>query len=92
MKEKFKDISVDKDTLIIDSMEVNIETHEAIYQKWHWDGIHGDSIIFCNEDIDELSEEQIKNQVKNTKLFNTNSQITFIKGEKYTFVNFNFTI
>lgn len=91
MNEKFKNLSVDEDTQIIASFETKIETYDVMYQKWYWGGIHAESIIFCNEDVAELNEEQIKNQVaKNTALLKDDSEMTFKKGEHYTFVNFNF--
>jgi len=91
MTEKFKNLPIDKDTLIIFSIETKLEPYDAVYQKWHWDGIDGESIIFFNEDIADLSEAQIKNEVaENTALLKENSQITYKKGDTYTFVNFNF--
>lgn len=91
MKEKFKDLPVEKDTQIISSIEANIEDYEVVYQKWCWDGINAESIIFYNEDVAELSEEQIKHEVALcTALVKIDTQMTYKKGDKYTFVNFNF--
>ncbi len=91
MIEKFKDIPVEKDTQIITSVEAKIEDYDVVYQKWNWDGIIAESVIFFNEDIAELTEEQIKHEVALcTAMVKENSQMTFKKGEKYTFVNFNF--
>lgn len=58
MKEKFKDLPVEEDTQIILSTEAKIAEYEVVYQKWHWDGIHAESIIFFNKDVAELSEER----------------------------------
>ncbi|TXD82142.1 hypothetical protein ESY86_15875 [Subsaximicrobium wynnwilliamsii] len=92
MNEKFKDLPVEEDTQIIVSVEAKIEDYDVVYQKWHWDGITAESIIFFNDDIAELTEDQIKNEVALcTAMVKENSQMTFKKGEKYTFVNFNFT-
>jgi hypothetical protein len=91
MKEKFKDIPVEEDTKIILRFETKIEDYEVVYEKWYWDGIYAESIIFFNDDVAELNEEQIKNQVtQNTVLLKDNSQMTFKRLEKHTFVNFNF--
>ncbi|WP_150452107.1 hypothetical protein [Arenibacter lacus] len=91
MKEKFKDIPEESGTKILVSFEVSVDKYDAVYQKWYWDGINAESLIFFNEDVAELSEEEIKNQVsENTALLKEGSQMTFKKGEKYTFVNFNF--
>jgi|26BtaG_2_1085354.scaffolds.fasta_scaffold03372_5 hypothetical protein len=91
MTEKFKDLPVEEGTQIITSVKANIEQYDVVYQKWHWDGIMAESVIFFNDDIAELTEEQIKNEVALcTALVKENSQMTYKKGEKYTFVNFNF--
>ncbi|MBA6154209.1 hypothetical protein [Gelidibacter maritimus] len=92
MTKKFKDIPVEEDTQIITSVEAKIEDYDVIYQKWHWDGITAESVIFFNDDVANLTEEQIKHEVALcTALVKEDSQLTFKKGDKYTFVNFNFT-
>ena len=91
MTEKFKDLPVEEDTQIITSVEAKIEDYDVVYQKWHWDGITAESVIFFNDDVADLTEEQIKHEVDLcTALVKENSQLTFKKGDKYTFVNFNF--
>ncbi|MCG2419800.1 hypothetical protein K8089_12280 [Aequorivita sp. F47161] len=91
MTDKFKDVPVEQDTQIIASMEARIEAYPVLYQKWYWDGIYAESVIFLNEDIADLNEEQIKKEVALcTALVQEGSQLTYKKGDKYTFVNFNF--
>ncbi|WP_418637163.1 hypothetical protein [Winogradskyella sp.] len=91
MNEKFKNLPVEEDTQIIASFETKVESYDVVYQKWYWGGIYAESIIFFNDDVANLSEEQIKNEVaENTALLKDNSQMTLKKGENYTFVNFNF--
>ncbi len=91
MTEKFKEIPVEEDTQIIFNTEAKIAEYDVVYQKWTWGGIHAESIIFCNEDVASLNEGQVKNEVlKCTALIKEGSQMTYKKGEKYTFVNFNF--
>lgn len=91
MTEKFKDIPVDEETQILSSMQAKIDKYDVVYQKWNWDGIHGESIIFYNEDVAALNEEQVKHEVALcTALVKADSKLTYKKGEKYTFVNFNF--
>lgn len=91
MTDKFKDLPMEEDTQIITNVKANIEQFDVVYQKWKWDGIMAESVIFFNEDITELTEDQIKNEVALcTALVKKNSQMTYKKGDKYTFVNFNF--
>lgn len=91
MTEKFKDLPIDEDTQIISSLQVKIDDYDVVHQKWYWGGIHAESVIFHNDDVAKLTEDQIKNEVELCPgLINEGSQITFKKGETYTFVNFNF--
>jgi len=91
MTEKFKDLPVEEDTQIILSIEAKIADYDVVYQKWNWDGIFAESVIFYNDDVADLNEEQIKHEVALcTALVKENTQMTYKKGEKYTFVNFNF--
>lgn len=90
MKDKFKNIPVDEDTVVAISLESTLGDYDVVYQKWSWDGIHAESIIFFNEDIENLSEEEIVNEVKLSPLLKEDTQTTYKKLEVYTFVNFNF--
>ena len=91
MTEKFKDVPVERDTQIIASIQAHINAYEVLYQKWYWDGIYAESVIFLNEDVADLNEEQIKKEVALcTALVNEDTKMTYKKGDKYTFVNFNF--
>ncbi|HLW31354.1 MAG TPA: hypothetical protein VKX40_03760 [Aequorivita sp.] len=91
MTEKFKDLPVEADTTIISSVQVKIDPYDVVYQKWYWGGFHAESIIFYNDDVAQLTEEEIKNEVKSCPgLIEEGSQISFKKGETFTFVNFNF--
>lgn len=91
MKEKFKDLPVDADTTILANVEAKIDTYDVIYQKWRWDGILAESIIFHNDDVATLTEEQIKKEVILCPgLVTEGSQLTFKRGDTFTFVNFNF--
>jgi len=87
---KFKNIPTEKDTQILFSSNMLFGTYEILFQKWFWDGIYTDSIIFHNDDINTVSEEELINEVKNSPIFKKDSKITYSKGDTYTFVNFNF--
>lgn len=91
MKDKFKDLPVDEETQIFLSTEAKIGDYDVVYQKWHWGGIDAESIIFLNEDVEDLNEDEIIDEVAQCRaLVNEDSQFTYKRGDKYTFVNFNF--
>ena len=89
---KFNDVSVDKDTKIIISVPASFDNYDVLYQKWNWDGIVAESIIFDNQDIEDISKEKLMEEIKNSPLVKDgSSEIATSKGNKYTFFNFNFT-
>ena len=88
---KFKNVPVEKDTKIIFQKEATLGEYEVLYQKWYWDGITAESIIFVNDDISGLDDNEIEVEVRASPLLNKDSSITLSRSESgYTFVNFNF--
>lgn len=88
---KFQNIPVEKDTKIIFQQEATLGQYEVFYQKWFWDGITAESIIFANEDVSELDDSEIEAEVRTSPLISQDSKITITRSESgYTFVNFNF--
>ncbi len=93
MKGKFANVSVESDTVILFERFHTIGGFEVLYQIWRWENYQGDSIIFANEDVDGLDEEEIKNMVKNDSVCMPGSNLTYKRGESgFTFVNFNFEV
>ncbi|MDD2723001.1 MAG: hypothetical protein PHH59_03135 [Methylovulum sp.] len=92
MISKFANVPVDQDTTIIAQCESKFDCYPVLYQKWIWDGIAAESIIFANEDIPDLTDEELENEVKSSPIFREKSQITIKKTDGFTFVNFNFDV
>ena len=96
MNKKFDKIPVEEATEILQNVDMNLGDHEIRYQKWLWDGIHAESFIFFNEDIENMSEQDIVEEAKKSPMVKQEEEeeeeITYIKGDTYTFVNFNFTV
>lgn len=91
MANKFDKVPVEEDTKIIFQQEAKFGKYDVLYQKWFWDGITAESVIFANEDIAGLDEEIITKEVKSSPLVNKDSQLTFKRSDSgFTFVNFNF--
>lgn len=91
MNEKFENIPLDSDTTIEEEKEIQIGKFDALHQKWRWDGIKGESLIFVSQEVEAYSEDELINECRKTKLMRANASVTFKKGESgFTFVNFNF--
>ena len=85
ISEKFKNISTEDDTKILKRNEMKIEGYDVMYEQWVYEGIRGESYIFFNEDIKELSKEDILTLV-------SKKDVTYQVNDTYTFVNFGFEI
>lgn len=92
MENKFNGVPLEDDTMLISSKKGNLGQFEILHQVWRWEGIKGESIIFADDDINDLSEDEIKELVRNSpQLTDKGSSLTFSqKGNGFTFVNFNF--
>ena len=93
MCEKFNSVPVEDDTKIIFQLECSFGKYDVLYQKWFWDGIMAESIIFDGEDVSELNDKEIEAELRESPLIKTNSSITIKRSESgFTFVNFNFEL
>ena len=91
MSNKFDAVQTDDDTRTIFSAEAKLGNYDVLYEKWYWDGITGESIIFASEDILTLSKRELEAEVKTSPLVKSRSAITIKRSESgFTFVNFNF--
>jgi len=82
---KFRHLSVDPDTRVKAREECTVEGLDAVYEKWVWEGVIGESYIFANEDVERLSDAELLN-----KLGLSEEEATLKRGDRYTFVNFGF--
>ncbi|MCP3850785.1 MAG: hypothetical protein GY694_11195 [Gammaproteobacteria bacterium] len=91
MTSKFDNVPSDKDTSIIFQTEAKFDEFDILYQKWSFDGISAESVIFCNDDVSNLSDSEITEHVKSSPLLKKGSSTTLKRSDSgYTFVNFNF--
>ena len=93
MQEKFKNIPVDKDTKVLLNTESHFGPYDCVLQKWLWDGIYGNSLIFMKEDVKDYAREELRKDVLSSGLMaDTEGSVTFSESSNhpYLFVNFNF--
>ena len=93
MNEKFANVPMDSDTLLLLQADAQINGIDALYQKWIWDGVAADSLIFANADVANIDETALKTLVAESA-FAINKdieQMTYkVSKSGFTFVNFNF--
>ncbi|WKU20119.1 hypothetical protein [Advenella alkanexedens] len=91
MSNKFANIPLDSDTTILEEKPITLEGLEAFYQKWRWDGITAESVIFASADINHLDDSELELLITRSNRFAFSSSMTVKRNpENYTFINFNF--
>ncbi len=89
--DEFNNVQVDEDTQIIFQNQLTLSDYAVMHQKWCWDGITAESIIFESEDVTDLNDDQIQSLIIDSKLPQIGSSYTVNRtDEGFTFVNFNF--
>lgn len=87
----FLDVPVEKDTRLINVTSVKIEGIDARYESWTWEGIAAESLIFHNEAVEHLSDEELGLLVERNMVIKDHAK-TIKREAKYILVNFNFSV
>ena len=82
---------VEGDTEVLVRTKTRLEELSVLYEKWHWEGITAESIVFAGEDVASRSDEELERLVRESPIIEQDSEVTIKGGDAdYTFVNFNF--
>jgi hypothetical protein len=93
MSNKFDNVPVESDTKIQFRSVVQFENYEALYEGWYWDGISAESLIFANEDIADISQDELEQKIIASSYLKDDKGVTIEKSNSgFTFVNFNFVV
>lgn len=91
MNNKFANIPLDPDTTILEEKPIKLEEFDAFYQKWNWDGITAESVIFLSADVNHLDDSELGLLITKSGPFAFSGSMTIKRNpEDYTFTNFNF--
>ena len=91
MAGKFDAVPVEDDTEILIQTECKFGEFDILYQKWVWNSIAAESIIFESKDISNLNDREIEQEVRSSPLVKKDSKVTISRTESgFTLVNFNF--
>ena len=78
------------DTQVTGQSEITINGTPALKQKWNWDGITANSVIFNSKDVEQFNDDQLLEFIKINSDIKFNSSVTFSNTNGYRFVNYNF--
>ncbi|SDX61448.1 hypothetical protein [Thiocapsa roseopersicina] len=88
---KFNEVPVEADTRVLFQEQTTLGTYDVLHQKWVWDGITAESIIFANEDVTDVTDHDLEMQVKAFRNLAADTSMTLKRSESgFTFVNLNF--
>lgn len=87
---KFKNAKKDEDTIIISSQETQIMGIDTRLEFWIYDCFSAMSAIFVAEDVQHLSDDDLKEMIR--KEFNKSDSYISRNSPGYVFVNFDFTV
>jgi len=92
MTDRFKDVPLEEDTRLTGQKIITIGDLEALRQRWTWEGIRAQSLIFYTDEVRQLSDDDLKALTREVPWFGTGHEgaVTIVRQEKYTFVNFDF--
>ena len=70
---------------------IEVRGMKALHQKWIWEGIIGESLIFLDNDVNEKSDEDLIAVAHESGLMQEDNKATIARNSSgYTFVNMNF--
>lgn len=91
LKRKFINVPLESDTRILFEQETIVEGYDALYQWWFWDMFIGESLIFSNDDVEDLTDQEIEKVVRTLPIAKEGSAMTLNRSDSgFTFCNFNF--
>ncbi len=91
MNKKFSNVPVEEDTRILFRKEARFGEYDVLYEMWSWEGITAESIIFANDDVEDMTDNELEQEVRKSPLVKKESEMTIKRLDAgFTFVNFNF--
>jgi hypothetical protein len=87
MKEILLKRPIDADTRIISCKYTKIDNYDVLIEEWSWEGIKASSVVFLENQIEQLHDSQVMQLVLNH--LNVDGQMTISRDDfGYTFVSY----
>jgi hypothetical protein len=88
----YADVPADEDTIVKYETNIKLDGLNGLFQTWSFEGVIGSSLIFQNEDVENLSDDELKALTERNMIIGEKGFTVKRTDGKYTFVNFNFSI
>ncbi len=87
----FENVPLDPDTIIKKEEVIDIGNSRALYQRWVWEGIIAESLVFLNDDVGGMSDDELVSLGRDAGILKRNGKSTITRSDStYTFLNMNF--
>ena len=91
LPDKFAHVPLEDDTRIRSQQQISITGIDALHQRWVWDGIAGESLIFVAGDIPGATDRQILAMARDAGFAVADDDFTIKRTEHgFVFLNFGF--
>lgn len=91
LPEKFARVPLDDDTCIRSQQQISVTGIDALHQRWVWDGIAGESLVFIAAEIPGATDQQIVSMASDAGLAVDDDDFTVKRTENgFVFLNFGF--
>ena len=91
MINRFNTVPIEPDTRILYQKQGKFCGFDIRYEYWSWDGIEAESIIFSNDDVEDLTDQEIERLVRTSPMVKEDSAMTLNRSDSgFTYCNFNF--
>ena len=89
--QRFNSIPLEPDTRILYQKQGKFGGFDVRYEIWSWDGIEAETIIFSNDDVSSLTDQEIETLLRKSPAVKKGAAMTLNRSDsEYTFCNFNF--
>lgn len=88
--DKFNNLNVDKETQILLRQQTIFKGYDVMMESWIWDGIQGQSVIFDINDVENLTDDELLNLIK--EHYKTETVTISRANADFVFLNFNFMV
>lgn len=90
LDKKFENVPVEEDTTVLASLNLKFFDIDAHYEKWFFDGIYGETLVFLNDDIKDFTHDALKKELIESTMAEADGKITVERTGEFSFFNFNF--
>ena len=88
--DKFENLKTESDTILLMRELNTFHGFDIMMELWIYEGIEAQSVIFYKKDVKSLTDEELKNMIK--EHYKTESVTISRMDSDYVFLNFNFVI